>query len=78
LCFRLRWRSSTIRVTATPDEVRYEVTGDDLTVRHHGAEVTVRAGEPVVRPVPPIEPGPVPAQPSGRAPERRIEALERG
>jgi alpha,alpha-trehalose phosphorylase len=76
LRFRLRWAASTIRVTVTPDEARYEVTGDDLTLRHHGAEVTVRAGEPLVRPLPPIDPGPVPTQPAGRAPERRSEALD--
>jgi alpha,alpha-trehalose phosphorylase len=76
LRFRLRWRTSTLCVTATPDEARYEVTGDDLTVRHHGEEITVRAGEPVVRPLPPVTPGPVPDQPPGRAPARRRDALD--
>jgi alpha,alpha-trehalose phosphorylase len=64
-------------VTATPDEARYEVTGDDLTVRHHGEEITVRADAPVVRPLPPVTPGPVPDQPPGRAPEHRRDALDR-
>ncbi|MCA2216150.1 glycoside hydrolase family 65 protein [Jidongwangia harbinensis] len=77
LRFRLRWRDSVLCVTATPGEARYEVTGDPLTVRHHGEEIVVRAGEPVVRSVPAVTPGPVPAQPAGRAPERRAEALER-
>jgi alpha,alpha-trehalose phosphorylase len=71
--FRLRWRDSSLRVTVTPAEATYEVTGPPVEITHHGERLTVD-GDPVTRPVPRIEPKPAP--PSPRPPERRRDALE--
>jgi alpha,alpha-trehalose phosphorylase len=76
LRFSLRRRGSRLSVTVTPDEATYEVQGAALQVRHHGREITVADGSPVVCPVPPCEePGPQPQAPAGRAPQRRRDAL---
>jgi alpha,alpha-trehalose phosphorylase len=69
LRFHLRWRQSTLRVTVTPSEVSYEVTGGAVTFRHYGDEVTVSPGEPLVRAIEPEEDRPAP--PSPRPPRRR-------
>ncbi len=72
LCFRVRWRESTLRVTVTPAEAAYEVTGPPVEISHHGETLTVDGR--VTRPVPRIEVRPAP--PSPRPPERRRDVLE--
>jgi alpha,alpha-trehalose phosphorylase len=58
-----------LEVTATHSEAKYElVVGDEVTIRHHGKSLEVRAGEPITEPIPAIEPGPRPSQPHGREP----------
>ncbi|MEV4637021.1 glycosyl hydrolase family 65 protein [Actinoplanes sp. NPDC049548] len=69
LSFCLRWRESRLRVTVTPTEVTYEVSGADLTFEHYGTPVTVAAGERTTIALEPVEYRPAP--PSPRAPERR-------
>jgi alpha,alpha-trehalose phosphorylase len=44
--------------------------GDPMPLTHHGEEFTL-AAKPVVRKIPPITPGPRPAQPPGRDPYKR-------
>jgi alpha,alpha-trehalose phosphorylase len=73
LSFRLRWRDSSLRVTVTPDEATYEVSGPPVEITHHGERITV-AGDPVTRALPPIEDKAAP--PSPRPPQRRRDALE--
>jgi alpha,alpha-trehalose phosphorylase len=73
MCFRLRWRDSSLRVTVTPAEATYEVSGPPVEITHHGDRLTVD-GDPVTRPIPRIEPKPPP--PSPRPPQRRRDALE--
>jgi alpha,alpha-trehalose phosphorylase len=76
LRFCLRWRESSLRVTVTPSAATYEVDGVGLALTHHGERLDIAAGEAVTRPIPPIDPGPTPTPPPGRAPERRRDALE--
>ena len=71
LRFRLRWRDSSLRVTVTPDEATYEVSGPPVEISHHGETVTVDGT--VTRPVPRTRERPAP--PSPRPPERRRDAL---
>jgi alpha,alpha-trehalose phosphorylase len=73
LCFRLRWRDSSLRVTMTPAEATYQVTGPPVEITHHGETVTV-GGAPVTRAIPPAEEKTAP--PSPRPPLRRRDALE--
>ena len=73
LSFRLRWRDSSLRVTVTPAEATYEVTGPPVEITHHGEPITVD-GDPVTRALPPIEDKAAP--PSPRPPQRRRDALE--
>jgi alpha,alpha-trehalose phosphorylase len=72
LCFRLRWRESSLRVTVTPAEATYEVSGPPVELSHHGETLTV-AGEPVTRAIPRIEE--LAAPPSPRPPKRRRDSL---
>ncbi|MGX6600979.1 glycoside hydrolase family 65 protein [Micromonosporaceae bacterium Da 78-11] len=74
LSFRLRWRDSSLRLTITPTEATYEVSGPPVHLTHHGAPITVTAGTPVTHPVPQIPDRPAP--PSPRPPKRRRDALE--
>ena len=72
MCFRLRWRESSLRVTVTPAEATYEVSGPPLELTHHGETLTV-AGDPVTRAIPRIEERAAP--PSPRPPARRRDSL---
>lgn len=67
LSFRLRWREVSLRVTITRDSVTYEADGD-VTFRHEGKEVQVRAGEETTFRVDPVDD--IPAPPSPRPPQR--------
>lgn len=55
LRFRLRWRGALLTVTVTPTSARYEVTGGEVTLRHHGDPVTVTVGSPVDVTVPDLD-----------------------
>jgi alpha,alpha-trehalose phosphorylase len=57
-------------VDVTPPSATYTlVTGDGLSVWHHGTEVKLTAGDAVSCPIPPApRAGPVPRQPAGREP----------
>ncbi|WP_433687699.1 glycoside hydrolase family 65 protein [Micromonospora carbonacea] len=74
--FSLRWHGQRLRVTLTPDGVRYELpdTTPDATVElwHRGERVAVTGAAPVTRPLPAVpDPGPEPPSPPGRRPARR-------
>jgi alpha,alpha-trehalose phosphorylase len=73
LSFRLRWRDSSLRVTITPAEATYEVSGPPVELTHHGESLTVGAA-PVTRALPRTADRTAPSSP--RPPERRRDALE--
>ncbi|GAA2853757.1 glycosyl hydrolase [Actinoplanes cyaneus] len=73
LRFRLRHRGSRLRVTVTPRQATYEVTGDRVTFAHHGSPVTLADGESATLPIEPIATRPAP--PSPRPPEPRKPML---
>jgi alpha,alpha-trehalose phosphorylase len=76
LAFRLVYMARRISVEITASEASYLLrTGDPLDVEHHGARLQLRPGQPVARPIPAINPGPAPTQPSGRAPAHRVPAV---
>jgi alpha,alpha-trehalose phosphorylase len=71
LAFRMRYRSRRIAVNIIPESATYQVlAGSALTITHHGCELTL-GPDPVSRPIPPVQPGPRPAQPPHRAPRHR-------
>jgi alpha,alpha-trehalose phosphorylase len=72
LAFHITFRDRRLCVEVTAAEATYRLlAGEPLTVRHHGEELALVVDQPVARPIPPIEAGPRPAQPPGRAPIAR-------
>ncbi|MEV7978633.1 glycosyl hydrolase family 65 protein [Streptomyces sp. NPDC086519] len=71
IAFSLQLRGSRLRVEIGADKATYTLLdGPPLIVHHHGEPVTVGTDGPAVRAVPPPRPGPTPAQPMHRAPNR--------
>ncbi|QWF76969.1 glycoside hydrolase family 65 protein [Amycolatopsis sp. CA-230715] len=71
LTFRMCFRGTRFAVRIAPGEATYErIAGGDVELSHHG-QVFVLGADPVRLPVPPLDPGPPPRQPEGRAPARR-------
>jgi alpha,alpha-trehalose phosphorylase len=69
LAFILQFRGRRLRVEITQRSATYSlVDGEPLTIRHHGAPVTLRPDAPEVRPVPPPVHRPAPEQPPHRKP----------
>jgi alpha,alpha-trehalose phosphorylase len=65
-----------LRVDVTPDDATYTLDdGGPVELAHHGQSFTLTTQQPVTRPIPPIEPGPRPQQPPGRAPLPRTGIL---
>ena len=74
LTFCFQYRGSRLRVEVRAKEAIYRLLeGSPLVIGHHGEELRLAAGEVVTRPIPPIEAGPRPTQPPGRAPAPRAE-----
>jgi len=74
LTFRLLFRNRRLRVEVTAKEATYQLLeGSPLKVMHHGHEITISKENAITRPIPPIEAGPRPTQPPGRAPSPRGE-----
>ncbi|MGI5236515.1 glycoside hydrolase family 65 protein [Dactylosporangium sp. CA-139066] len=72
LRFAVTIRGDVLRVTVEHGQATYAVDEGEITLRHHGEEVTVRADEPVTLPIPAPHPStPAPVQPPHRAPHRR-------
>jgi alpha,alpha-trehalose phosphorylase len=68
LRFHMRYRGRLLRVTVTRHEATYELEdGDQLIIRHFGAEVTVRE-KATRQKIPAIQNAPRPHQPKGREP----------
>ncbi|MDQ1050696.1 glycoside hydrolase family 65 protein [Streptomyces sp. V4I2] len=72
LAFTVQLLGRRLRVEIGPDKATYTlVSGDPLTIRHHGNPLTVNGDGPVVRPVPAQKPRPAPEQPPHRSPNAR-------
>jgi alpha,alpha-trehalose phosphorylase len=72
LVFNLSYRDRWLRVTATPTSATYRLlSGEPLTLNHHGAPLTLNGDGPVSRPIPPPPQRVAPTQPIGREPVRR-------
>ncbi|MFF4845088.1 glycoside hydrolase family 65 protein [Streptomyces collinus] len=72
VAFTVAVRGRRLKVDIDQTRARYRlVDGDPLEVLHHGEPVTVTAGDPVDRPVPPAPVLPEPQQPRGRRPAGR-------
>jgi alpha,alpha-trehalose phosphorylase len=71
LTFRLRYRGRKLRVTVTAEHAKYELLdGEPLSVTHHGKEFKL-GKKAVQHDISPVQPGPRPEQPPGRAPYSR-------
>jgi alpha,alpha-trehalose phosphorylase len=69
VCFRVAEGEAVLEVTATNSDTTYElVTGDELTIRHFGEPVTVRASQPATVSIPELKRGPPCSPPEGREP----------
>jgi alpha,alpha-trehalose phosphorylase len=69
LAFGLLYRGRRLRVHIAHDAAQYELlAGEPLEIRHYGEDVTVTAGTPERRPLPPLPQYPAPGQPAGRSP----------
>jgi hypothetical protein len=53
---------------------RTQAVGDPLEILHHGQTVSLSAGKPQARPIPPAPSRPRPSQPRGREPAHRRPA----
>src|SRR6185312_11834444 len=77
LKFAVTIRGDVLRVTVEHGHATYAVDRGEVVLRHHGEEVTVKAGAPVTRDIPEPHPGtPAPVQPRGRAPHRREREVQ--
>jgi alpha,alpha-trehalose phosphorylase len=73
LAFRLTYRESRFAVEIDQDGASYTLLdGPDLTVRHHGEELTLTKGNAEWRRIATLTPRDAPTQPAGRAPHRRV------
>ncbi|GAB1334013.1 glycosyl hydrolase family 65 protein [Streptomyces sp. E-15] len=69
VAFTVLVRGRRLRVDVGRTNVRYALAeGEPLVVLHHGEPVTLTAGTPVDRPMPPAPARPEPQQPPGRRP----------
>jgi alpha,alpha-trehalose phosphorylase len=73
LVFRVGLRGRRLRVEVTPDTASYTLREEDaeLEISHWGERIELAPGASAARPIPPAPRLPAPAQPRGRAPERR-------
>ena len=74
LSFRMTYRGRRLLVEVVHDQATYSFDdGEPLALLHHGEEQTLKAGEPLVLPLPPVPIVEPPEQVPGRAPRRRGE-----
>jgi alpha,alpha-trehalose phosphorylase len=72
LAFNILFRGRRLRVEVRTTTATYRLLdGSPLVVRHHGEEILLPMDGAVTRPIPPIQAGPRPTQPPGRAPIAR-------
>lgn len=72
LAFTVQFLGRRLHVEIGPDKATYTLlSGEPLTIRHHGTDLTVNGDGPVVRPVPAPQKRPAPEQPPHRSPNAR-------
>ncbi|MDX3800772.1 glycoside hydrolase family 65 protein [Streptomyces sp. AK04-3B] len=72
LAFSVQVLGRCLRVEIGPEKTAYTLlSGEPLTIRHHGEPVHVNGDGPVVRPAPPLPARPAPRQPTHRGPNFR-------
>ena len=72
LAFHLLFRGRRLRVEVRATEATYRLLdGSPLVVRHYGDEILLLVDGVVNLPIPPVQAGPRPTQPPGRAPAAR-------
>ena len=72
LAFHLLFRGRRLRVEVRATEATYRLLdGSPLVVRHYGEEILLLVDGVVNLPIPPVQAGPRPTQPPGRAPAAR-------
>ena len=72
ITFRMCCRGSRFGVEIGPDAASYRLLdGPPVHTAHHGEPLTITAGEPVTRAIPPPPSYPTPRQPPGREPRHR-------
>ncbi len=73
LSFGLGFQGRQLRVQLAQQQATYDLTsGEDLQIAHHGEKLTLEAGRPLARAIPPASHElSEPQQPPGRAPGRR-------
>ncbi len=72
LAFHLVFRGRRLHVEVRATEATYHLLdGSPLAVRHHSEEILLAVDSVVTRPILPIQAGPRPTQPRGRAPLQR-------
>jgi len=75
IAFGLCFRGRRLRVEVEHGQVHYTLRdGPPLEIRHHGEALTIAAGQPALRQIPPPPQRVSPHQPPGRAPARRQPA----
>jgi alpha,alpha-trehalose phosphorylase len=75
MTFRLMFRGRKLLVAVEHQQASYSLlAGSALAITHHGQQVTVGPGEPLVIKIPRIRAGERPTQPPGREPARRRPA----
>lgn len=75
--FGVRIHGCILRIDVRQAEATYRLaSGDPVTITHYDEQVTLDAGHPVTRGIPPLQSrGPQPRQPRGRAPRPALEAF---
>jgi alpha,alpha-trehalose phosphorylase len=69
------FRGRSLLVDVNHEHARYSLlSGDPLSITHHGEALQVNGGKPADRKIPPLKPRPSPSQPPGRTPLRRQHA----
>jgi alpha,alpha-trehalose phosphorylase len=77
VAFCLSIRGGRLRVDITEGSASYaRLDGDAVEVAHHGEPLTVKTGDVVTRPIPPLVPRPRPGQPPGREPGAGLPVRE--
>ncbi|MFF3846706.1 glycoside hydrolase family 65 protein [Streptomyces sp. NPDC002328] len=72
LAFCLQLRGRRLRVEVGPDKAAYTLlSGEPMTIHHHGSPLHLNGDGPVVRAVPPQRSRPAPEQPPHRSPDGR-------
>jgi alpha,alpha-trehalose phosphorylase len=72
LTFRMCFGPSRLSVEIRPEDATYRlISGDPVETSHHGKQITIKPGQPLTLPIPPVPQLSTPSQPPGREPLHR-------